>query len=264
MFTPPGATEPVSWKDFIGGHVSRSDHDKLNAELGRRTSAEELLAKAQQIDQQRKAQQPQQPQNPQEPADAFAGIRGKNFTSGDQVAQIAEQFHKAITGDRQAIQQYATQVNQLLAKNDELSKKLDTRLGSFESARNTEQQNTQITGLTGSALSKAGIDLTSDAFGPIREALQRHATNHYYSYEPGEGQTRDAYNDEYPGRYATDFEADRAAFRQLERIMAEQARMARFPGRGGGATPTGATKSRWMSPQERAANFHVGRESANT
>lgn len=264
MFTPPGGTEPVSWKNFMGGHVSRADHDKLNAELGRRSSAEDLIRKAEDIERRRANQQQQQPQQPQPTVDPFASVRGRNVVGGDQVAQIAEQFQKAISGDRNSLTQYATAVNKILSDNANLTKKLDERLGSFESTRNNEQQNSKINTLTGSALNKAGVDLSAEQFGPVREAMQKHAQNHYYSYEPGEGQTRDAYNQDYPARYAADFEADRAAFRQLERIMADQARAARFPGRGGSASPMGATKSRYMSPQERAANFHFGRETANT
>jgi len=264
MIQPPGATAPVAFKDWIGTYVSKTEHDKLNAELGRRASAEDLIARAQQIDQQRKATA--QPQAAQQgaPRDPFSSIRGRNFTSGDQVTQIAEQFQKAITGDRQALTQYATAVNKILSDNAELTKKLDNRIGTFESTRTNDQQNSQITALTDAALGKVGMDLSNDAFGPVRDVMRKLATDHYFAYEPGEGQTRAQYDAEYPARAAEDFEEKRVAFRQYERIAADQARLARFPGRGGNATPTGAAKSRWISPQERAANFHIGRESANT
>ena len=87
------------------------------------SSAEDLIRKAEDIERRRANQQ--QPQQQQPTVDPFASVRGRNVVGGDQVAKIAEQFQKAISGDRNSLTQYATAVNKILSDNANLTQKLD-------------------------------------------------------------------------------------------------------------------------------------------
>jgi len=264
----PGSKDPISYKDFAAGHVSKADFDKLQKQIGSFRKAEELIADAKRIDQQRLAQRQQQSQRqqpPGAPVDPYASIRGTPFVSGDAAVGLAEQFAKQMQeGNIAPMQQWILAANKLIADQQTQLKSLDGRMKPFETERSSDAQNTQINALATNALKSAGVDLSNESLRDVAEPLMEFANNFYFAWEPAPGQSREAFDAEYGDRFADSFNTLSKAVRAVDRAQASAARVAKIPKRGGGATPTGEGKQRFLSARERARLWHGARAAEAT
>lgn len=262
LIQPPGAEKPISFKDYASGFVSKADHTKLQGDLENRTSAETLIQQARQYEARQQALRAQQARQTQQPAaiDPRTGLRDQAFLTGKTADDIFAQLEASgISRD-----QWGTAVNRVLTDGASKIKDLESRLGTFETTRSTDQQSTRMDTLATDALKSAGIDLSHEAYAPIADTMRNHAQNHYYSYEPSSGQTREQYDAEWPALYATQLESEQKALRILDQIRAVEVRAKKIPKRGGSVTPGGAKAPRWVSAKDRAAAHFAGVHAATT
>jgi hypothetical protein len=253
----PGADKPISYKELIGRYVPKADHEAVTANLARRASAEEILTRAERIEAARQAAQPAAPAAPGAPVDPMSAFRGKPVISGDVLAQLATQLRD---GDIKPLYEWGAGVNKTVA---DLYSQLNTLQGSVSpltDARTAAETDANITTATSAGLAAGGVDLQHNHFSPVQTFLRELATDIYYAWSPAEGQTRAQYDAAFPDHFAKRFEAQRTGFRELERILAAQARLQKIPGRGGKASPSGAAPTHFQTPEEIAAIIHSGRQ----
>ena len=251
----PGADKPVSLKELMGGYVSKADHDVVTATLAKRTSAEEMLTRAEKIETDRRAAAAPPPA-PGAPVDPMAAFRGKPVISGDMLAQLATQLRE---GDIKPLYEWGASVNKTVEDIYAQMKALQGTVSPLTDARDSATLTQSISTATDAGLKAGGVDLTQDDFGPVSEFLRNMATDIYYAWTPAEHQTREQYDAAFPDHFAKTFEAHRTGYRQLERIFATIARRAKLPGRGGHASPSGETKDHFTTPAEIAHILHSGR-----
>lgn len=224
MILPPGAKEPVRFRDWHAGYIPKADFDRQQSEWQTRKQMAErtLLDYARKLEQHAQAMTSRQSPAP----DPLAGVADQQFIDGKTLVSLYQRMqHEGIT----PLLQWAQGANGVLSSLQKKLGQVETRVHQHDRRRADSEVQDFIT----KTLETAGLD----AKHPL---LRKQVENYYYSHESADGEGKpDARLTEIPTMFASDITALRKLFRDLDRADAEQKRKQLLPSKGGSVTPSG-------------------------
>jgi hypothetical protein len=247
---PPGAKDPVSWKDYSSGFVSKADLTRMRqqdaAALQREREAiqrqEQQLRRSAELVAQRFPQQPGQPQ-----ADPFGELEALPYVDGKAAAGMARHIvQRGLQPLAQAFQQQQQENHLLMQRIAQLEK----GVGTFT----TQRAESDL---------KSLIDRTTTAVGygnnPVVEQM---ALDLYHSHTGWETD---------PTAFETMLKARidqvRSFHREQDKKKADEARLATrvpAPGRGGQARPGKPLATGFETPEQLANRLYPGMQTPNS
>lgn len=242
MVLPPGATEPVSWKDFQAGYVPKGDYEAREQafttrqsewDTGRQSAEQMLLQRA------RELQRATQPKTA--PEDPLAAVKGQAFVDGSTIADLYGRIQKEGLGP---LQQWAQQINGHLGTFQKKLADMESRQGTADRRQSDETRDQWIT-----------KTLTDSGFDPQNATARKMVENYYFSYDLEKGHTREEMMQELAGMFTNDMTEFRTMFRGIDQAEAKKAREAHLPSRGGTTTPSGPSQGKFETAADIARKF---------